>query len=334
MEVTFLNSIAVFVPGCHLCIDIRWRCCVKDKERGFAKMFMDTDSFNKEKMEERMKKYGAQLSKYIRVRDPDKAMLSELVIKAKGPARSMRQFASDLGVNPSTLSRIVNMQTAGANKDTLIADIAEKADPESGVTFEKLMEAHGMEKQQYNNKIELFSRFEQRCRMVIQDELLKRGYSISAMQEGRGKDIYDILIKTDAVSHGEGRWAFDFKMFSSDPRISGIPVGMGRTRQCVDRIMSKFYTETAEADKVSVVVERRQIFEQLKSMYSNICIPDEISFILISGNQVAEEYVIPMKEREEKVTFFPIEEKTKTPAWMDMSDESNADVGEYEGDTE
>ncbi len=290
-------------------------------------MIIDGVSNSKEMMEERMKKYYSQLSQYIRVRDPDKETLSELVIKAKGPARSMRQFAADLGVNPSTLSRIVNMQTVGANKDTLIADIAEKADPESGVTFEKLMEAHGMEKQNRSSRMELYSKFEQRCRMIIQDELLKRGYSVSAMQEEKRHKEYDIVIKTDAVSHGEGRWAFEFKMLSPDPRISGIPAGMGRTRQYMDRIMSKFYMGTAEVDKVSVVVEHKTAFEFIKERYSNICIPDEISIILISGNQVAEEYVIPMRDREEKVTFFQIEEKIKAPDWVITSEGNKPNDG-------
>ena len=116
-----------------------------------------------------MEKYHALLSQYIRVRKPDKEMLSKLVIRAKGPMRSMRQFATDLNVNPSTLSRIVNMKVIGSSKDKLIADIAEKADPESGVTFEILMKAHGMEKYPNSNRME-----KHKCRMIIQDEILKR----------------------------------------------------------------------------------------------------------------------------------------------------------------
>lgn len=259
------------------------------------------------------KTYYEVLSNYIRVRDPDKEALAELVIQAKGSKRSMRQFAAELGVNPSTLSRIINMQTVSANKDTLIADIAEHADPESGVTLEMLLEAHGMVEQGKDRVIESYSRFEKRCRMIIQDELLKRGYSVSSLQVARSKDSFDIMLKTDAVDHGEGIWAFEFKMLSPDPRISGIPTGAGRTYQCMNMIMSKFYTGTANADKVSIVVEHRNIFEQLKQKYSQYCIPDEISFVLISGNCIADEYVIPMKGRETKDTFYKIEEKMIVP---------------------
>lgn len=255
-------------------------------------------------------RYQEEASKYIRVRDPDKEELSELVIRAKGLKRSMRQFAADIGVNASTLSRIVNMQTARANRDALIVSIAENADPKSGVTLDMLMKAHGMEKRPQGDGWENYKKFEQRCRMVIQDELLKRGYSVSVVPDVKARDgfRFDLYLKTDAVSHGSGVWAFEFRMMSPDPGISGIPTGMGRTERCVDRIMSSFYTGTAGADKVSVVVEHRAIFEQLKSRYSELCVPNEISFILISGDHISDEYVIPMKGRETKETFFTMKE--------------------------
>lgn len=289
-----------------------------------TKIVIETeDRNNNDKAVARMSKYYEELTKYIRVRDPDKETLAELVIRAKGPKRSMRQFATELGVNPSTLSRITNMQTASANKDTLIADIAEHADPESGVTFEMLMRAHGMEMQQRNRVREAYAMFEQRCRMVIQDELLKRGYSVSSVTIAGETEPFDITIKTDAVDRGDGVWAFEFRMMSPDPGVSGIPTGMGRTRQCMDMIMRKFYTGTANADKVSVVVEHRAIFEQLKQRYSGYRIPDEISFILIAGNRVVDEYVIPMIGREPKDTFFKITETTKKPDWIIDLEEDN-----------
>lgn len=278
---------------------------------------------NKERQVARLAMYHDALSEYIRVRDPDKESLAELVIRAKGPKRSMRQFAADLGVNASTLSRITNMQTASANKDSLIADIAAHADKDSGVTFEMLMEAHGMEKQRDMSSKEAYKRFEQRCRMVIQDELLKRGYSVSNLQMASPVEPFDISIKTDAVNHGDGIWAFEFRMISPDPRISGIPTGMGRTQRCMDAIMRMFYTGTTKVDKVSLVVQHREIFEQLKQRYSELCIPDEISFILIAGNRIVEEYVIPMRNREVKETFFKLEDKSKDTDWVVNIEEDN-----------
>jgi transcriptional regulator with XRE-family HTH domain len=120
--------------------------------------------------------YRDKLNQYTRVKEPDKDMLSELTIRAKGPKRSLRQFAEELEVSPSTLSRIVNKKTASANSDLLIADIAEHADPESGVTFEKMMEAHGMApRDETKGAITLFR---ETATATLLKELLRRDYKV------------------------------------------------------------------------------------------------------------------------------------------------------------
>lgn len=68
---------------------------------------------------------------------------AELVLQAKGDTRTMQQFAADLGTHPSTLSRIVHMKNTGPSAESLLKAIAEQADPESGVTFDMLMEVNG-----------------------------------------------------------------------------------------------------------------------------------------------------------------------------------------------
>lgn len=101
-----------------------------------------------------MKRDLSILSEYVRISTPDKDRLAELVVRAKGPELSMSQFAKKCEVNPSTLSRIVNKKTTGKNSDALIFNIAENADPNSGVTFEMLMSAHGMKKRNLNGKVD------------------------------------------------------------------------------------------------------------------------------------------------------------------------------------
>lgn len=81
---------------------------------------------------------------YVRVREPNKEKLAELVLKAKGENRSISAFARDCGVSTSTLSRLINMETSRANSDDLIATIAENAAPDSGVTINELLDAHGL----------------------------------------------------------------------------------------------------------------------------------------------------------------------------------------------
>lgn len=81
---------------------------------------------------------------YVRVCQPNKERLAELTLKAKGESRSLTEFANACGVSASTLSRVINQKTTRPNSDDLIAAIAENADPDSGVTLQDLLEAHGL----------------------------------------------------------------------------------------------------------------------------------------------------------------------------------------------
>lgn len=79
---------------------------------------------------------------YAQVKEVDQDRLSELVTIAKGE-RTLQEFAAECGLNISTLSRIINKKNAGGSADSVLARIAIHADPESGVTIEKLLEAQG-----------------------------------------------------------------------------------------------------------------------------------------------------------------------------------------------
>ena len=52
---------------------------------------------------------------YTRVKPVDKERMSKYLEAAKGPGRTMKQFAEECGVNPSTFSRIVNKKLGGAS---------------------------------------------------------------------------------------------------------------------------------------------------------------------------------------------------------------------------
>ncbi|MCC8164458.1 MAG: hypothetical protein LIO86_15165 [Lachnospiraceae bacterium] len=79
---------------------------------------------------------------FIRVKDADIELFSGLVAAARGD-RSVTEFARACGVSTSTLTRIINQQTAGRTSDELLAQIALNADPGSGVTIVELLKALG-----------------------------------------------------------------------------------------------------------------------------------------------------------------------------------------------
>ena len=259
-----------------------------------------------EKLRRRLMAYMEKLSEYVRTRDPDRDKLSELVVKAKGPKRSMRKFAEEIGVNPSTLSRLVNQKTAGAVTDKLIAEIATHADPESGVTFEELIDAHGLALKDKRFRSE--SAYEETCHRIIEDELMRRGYTVEDSTaekiSGAGFGLrYDFALQTDALKQGNGKWYFDCKMSLGRP--GGVPVGSGRTMQWLTMTMALFYCGAIDAERVSVVVDHREIFEQLKRRCQDVTIPDELSIILvdINGMRVADEYVLNKKEGQGVTVF-------------------------------
>ena len=135
------------------------------------------------------------LANYVRVKSPDKDKLAELVIRAKGPKRSMRQFAIDCGMNPSTLSRIVNKKIAGSNTDERILAIADHADPDSGVNFEMLMEAHGKVTKQMSGKVRAGRQVtvERDVEDILLRELLQRAEEVgSVTDEDGGAILYEI----------------------------------------------------------------------------------------------------------------------------------------------
>lgn len=172
--------------------------------------------------------YRNLATQYSRIKPPDKDLLAEYVVRAKGPERSMRQFAEEIGVNASTLSRIVNKKTAGANSDSLIADIAAHADKNCGITFEMLMHAHGMENTTGRGGVYMrYGReIERSLKSILIDALLVRGYSLTLREPIRHKTIagvftFDMDLMTNATQEEDGLWGLDFCVMLQQPsRVS------------------------------------------------------------------------------------------------------------------
>lgn len=263
----------------------------------------------KKKISEIMNSPETKLGEYVmrvhlstRAGEIDQDKLIAMVLAAKG-ARSMRKFAEDMGVNVSSVSRIVNGKVTEIS-DTLLAKIAFHADPDSGVTIEKLMEAQGLVEQKDRKNLAI--RFEEDCRRIFADELLKRGYSVSypkaESQRRMGLNTFDFEIITDAIPNGGGRWQVETKMMTEHSRF---PVGSGRTQLWLDSAMATYY-RGEQVGRISLIIEHRAMFEQMKQRLSQFRIGDEISIILISTTQgkILDEYVLPLKDGRMPVYVF------------------------------
>ena len=241
-----------------------------------------------------MKRDLSILSEYVRISTPDKDRLAELVVRAKGPELSMSQFAKKCEVNPSTLSRIVNKKTTGKNSDALIFNIAENADPNSGVTFEMLMSAHGMKKLNLNGKVdsEEYRAFEKNAADLVLSEIMKRGYKV---QVPMTPQVYNALnyhyrpdweIATDAVTSDNtmGQWLFEFwTMLGTEQQA--IRKQTIKLRQKLLMVLGLYYMDEVKADKLSFVVFNRKFYKLLKDTLEGICVKPWITIMLFDMEQ-------------------------------------------------
>ena len=241
-----------------------------------------------------MKRDLSILSEYVRISTPDKDRLAELVVRAKGPELSMSQFAKKCEVNPSTLSRIVNKKTTGKNSDALIFNIAENADPNSGVTFEMLMSAHGMKKRNLNGKVdtEEYRAFEKNAADLVLSEIMKRGYKV---QVPMTPQVYNALnyhyrpdweIATDAVTSDNtmGQWLFEFwTMLGTEQQA--IRKQTIKLRQKLLMVLGLYYMDEVKADKLSFVVFNRKFYKLLKDTLEGICVKPWITIMLFDMEQ-------------------------------------------------
>lgn len=264
---------------------------------------------------------------YVRVSEPDKEELARLTALAKGENRSLREFALACGVSTSTLSRIINMKSDSdtPNSDSLIASIAENADPDSGVTLAMLLDAHGIapmmlapiESGEVGSSVVISSNKsisndivcmdgtkisgakncsvrENLCREILQNELISRGFELSVetrknivFSTDKLRYLADFVFETDALKDkGINSWAFDVHNGVMRPLMHKLSWVFGMTY--LDPLRKK-------GMKFSLITTEEKAFEDAKGRFSEVCIPDLISIIYIDINnrKVVDEYIIP-----------------------------------------
>ena len=90
-----------------------------------------------------MDNYIINEKEYVQKKVPDWDKLIELIERAKGSDRSMRDFAGLCEKSPATFTRIVKKSYRKPLEKGFIYKIFENASPQSGVTLEDLVRANG-----------------------------------------------------------------------------------------------------------------------------------------------------------------------------------------------
>lgn len=247
---------------------------------------------------EKLKRCLNRISHGSRLGKPDTDKLIRLVVKSIG-SRTMRQFANDLGVNVSSISRIVNGKTTEIS-DLLLAKIAIYADPDSGVTLEELMDAQGIIESKSARS--LYKKFEDDSRRIIVDSLLKTNYSVNYYQ-GPSNKPYDFGIITDALDIPDGIWLFECKMMGQ--RLKSIYGFYKITDEWLHKAAFTFFCGE-KADRISLIIDDDSAYDYIVKQFSKYTIRDTISVILVSTDlgKVVDEYVIPLTDNRKAVRVF------------------------------
>ena len=264
-----------------------------DEKRGnLEDTIFESDSLDQLWFPDRLTNMVTRASLMKRTEPVNKEETIALVKAAQGD-RSIRKFAEELGVSASSISRILN-GTSTEIRSSLIAFIADCADPKSNVTLDKLLHAQGFTLPEDRRPVGKREKWE--SKRLICDELLIRGYSVQYVIEVPNWSVVVNLptytIQTDAFSDGNGKWLFYDKLCKKVKKVS-----FNMIQAWVDGIMASYY-RGLKAKRVSIVVDSEDLFNGMKRLFARYKIKNEISIILISMEQgkVFDEYIIPMED--------------------------------------
>ena len=155
----------------------------------------------------------------------DKARLAKLLEIAKGQHRTMKQFAEECGVNPSTFSRISNEKMAGSSSEAVIRAIYEHRAPGSRISLMDLMQANGMVPSVHSSYSE-YRYQSQLAKEIIMKEMTRRveatGYLEKRLRLTKTMGYTPDMICENEQFGGNGLWAFDYMPCFNDNSQFGL----------------------------------------------------------------------------------------------------------------
>lgn len=234
-----------------------------------------------------------------------KDMTIQLVNDAIG-VRSMSKFAAELGVNVSSISRILSGKVQEISSE-LLAKIATYAAPDSGVTLERLMDAQGLYARADTSASPSWS--DEVQVQIIVNELLKRGYLVSFsslfLANNKTRVSAPPIVITDAIARSEGRW--ELSVSHVDRKGKALSNDLS---SWLNRCMAEYYQGTATVGRYTRIYDLQAHYEKAKAIISDIRIPDEISIMLVSTEErrVLEEYIIPLSNGQSAKSIFQSQE--------------------------
>ena len=259
-----------------------------------------------------MTKRSFKLSDYTRISDPNNKMIAELTRKAMG-RRTLADFACVCGVSTATMFRVVNEKIRSPLSDALIVAIAQNADPQSGVSKEMMIAAHGLAKNENNSNTDYsvsnddsrnstHKYIEELYISVIRDFFLDNDYSIYKFKREETVFYYDFSVETNVLSEfGIDTWHFE--TFYTNGWVMPLTI-----KNKMARIIEYCYFSTPRQhkEKISLIVDSKDVLERIKKDYSQYTFRDVVSIILVDtvNKKIVEEYQFPLAENDFSKTIF------------------------------
>lgn len=264
---------------------------------------------------------------YVLARTPDLLRLGELVTRAKGPSRTMAQFAEDCGIGASTLSRIANGKITKAVSLENLQAIYDHRDESVELPFETFARADGyVSPKEYTffsrrGSFEDLRQAEQTAQNIITRSLLNRGITLKRIAPvtlfredfPRVRPSLGLDLKCEI---GERRWLFFYALAecTEDGERSVSPTISSAERLAYNALTTRsslflldaWYPEKFNDTRSTIVFRDAKIFDAAVELLRRRPIQTAMSVMLLDfeeGRIVKEQWVSQGLE-----TYSPLEQ--------------------------
>ena len=268
----------------------------------------------------------------VQLTEMDPQALAAMLVEAKGPSRSMAEYAKACGVNASTLSRILNEKITRPISVEMLKKLFENRDPSAAFTLEQFASANGMVTAEARDNAlersrkssERISNNYQHIRKIITNDLFDRGITMRRISEpsdeGRdnlGSILFDkhdhasIAIEVD-YEERTFRWDFNIVPLIFSRQLSDEDAIL-YVHQIITNFAELFLRDAWEPNEnagkqYSVVVANRKIYEYLIKGLLNIRLHHTFTAVLVDAREdkVVEETQLGLAEGGKFISLFAL----------------------------
>ena len=273
-----------------------------------------------------MEKRDKKILEYVQAYVPDYEDLAILVTMAKGPDRSMAEFARKCKVKgPSTFSRIVNQLIDKPLSDELLMAIAENAANPQEVTLDMLMSANGKILKSLmnggtpaNDDRKLFKTQTEKIKVIrdiLTDHYLDIGYPVTIHPDLKLSDEYpssryglnlpsDFALEVKGLGPKLWNFAVDFTDLSAVPYKSSRYDITSLMTETMNRYSSLFLRDAWEPEslkgfKNTIIFTEEKAYAMFRVLLKDVKTNTPISAMYVNSDvkKIDLEYILEHKNR-------------------------------------